>query len=174
MAIGLAIWQYDLVVNRVRPTTRAAAPAELQFKMNNGRLVSVSDDTSKFCVVVFWNSASDRSLALIPEVLEARRLPELDSVFNFYIVSLSDSPEVIRQLIDFDDLSLPFAYEPEGQFLENSPIRTLPLTVIFDSDGKVFSGIEGYGQGEFANKLRDVAVAKRLMGPSDEFRFRVE
>ncbi len=174
LAVGLAFWQYDLVANRVKPTTKTMAPVELQFRMNDGRTVVVPEDTSKFSVVMFWSTSSERSISMIQEVVEARQSPELDSVFDFYVVNIEDSPEEMRQEIDFDNPQLPFGFEPSGQFLSKSPVRTLPLTVVFSSTGSVFAGYEGYSPGELTAKLQMVASARKLLGSSGEFKFRVE
>lgn len=174
LAVGLGFWQYDLIANRIKPTTKTLTPVELQFRMNDGRTVVIPEDTSKFSVVVFWSTSSERSITMIKEVVEASQSQEFDSVFNFYVVNAEDSPEEMRQMIDFDNRQLPFGFEPSGQFLSESPVRTLPLTVVFSSTGSVFAGYEGYSPGELTSRLQMVASARRLLGSSGEFKFRIE
>ncbi len=141
LAAGLAVWQYDLVANRIQPTSKTETAVELQFRMNDGRTVVVPEDTSKSSVVMFWSISSERSISMIQEVVRASQSPELDSVFDFYVVNIQDSPEEIRQVVDFDNTNLPFGFDPDGQYLAKSPVRTLPLTVVFSSSGSVVAGI---------------------------------
>lgn len=111
---------------------------------------------------------------MIQEVVEARQSPELDSVFDFYVVNIEDSPDKMRDFVDFDNPRLPFGFEPSGQYLSKSPVRTLPLTIVFSSTGSVFAGFEGFAPGELTAKLRMVASAKSMLGSSGEFKFRIE
>lgn len=174
LAAGLAVWQYDLVANRIQPTSKTETAVELQFRMNDGRTVVVPEDTSKSSVVMFWSISSERSISMIQEVVRASQSPELDSVFDFYVVNIQDSPEEIRQVVDFDDTTLPFGFAPDGQYLAKSPVRTLPLTVVFSSSGSVVAGYEGYSPGELTAKLQMAASAQKLIGSSGGFKFRVE
>ena len=174
LAIGLAFWQYRLVADREGKIKRTSAPVELQFKMNDGRMVSVTDDTTKYSIVLFWTEDSDRSIAMVRELLQAFESHEYDTIFNFYAVNLNDTPESIRLKVDFDNTSLPFAYDPEGMFLQNYQIRTLPLTVMFTTTGSVFSSLEGYEEGELARQLKNLAQARQYIGPSGEFKFEVK
>ncbi|MGB5106098.1 MAG: thioredoxin fold domain-containing protein [Candidatus Zixiibacteriota bacterium] len=173
LAVGLAIWQYDLVSGRGDKVGRTNAPVELQFTMNDGRTVSLTDDTTKHTIVLFWTEGSERSVAMVREMMEVYESRVYDTVFNFYAVNMNDSPESMRLAVDFDNTSLPFAYDPEGQFLDKYQIRTFPLTVFFSSTGTVFGTIAGYEEGELAGKLESLANSRRYIGPSGEFKFKV-
>lgn len=174
LGIGLAIWQYDLVINRDKPTSKTRSAVDLQFRMNDGRTVTVPEDTSQYSVVVFWGSSSERSIAMISEVVAASENAELDSIYDFYLVNVEDSPEEIRQTVAFDNTDLPFGYNPTGGYLENSPVRSLPVTIIFSPSGAVFAGLEGYSPDELTDKLHKTSTAMRYMDSSGEFKFRIE
>ena len=173
LAIGLGFWQYRLVAGGAAKPRHTIAPVELQFKMNDGRTVSVPNDTTKYSVVVFWTQNSDRSIAMVRELLQAFESHEYDTIFNFYAVNLNDTPESMRLAVEFDNTSLPFAYDAEGMFLARFQIRTLPLTVFFTTTGAVFSTLEGYEEGELKRKLENLVEARKYIGPSGEFKFEV-
>jgi len=174
LGIGLAIWQYDLVINRSKPTSKTRSAVDLQFRMNDGRTVVVPEDTSQYSVVMFWGASSERSMAMISEVVEASQNTELDSLFDFYIVNIENSPDEIRQSVAFDNSELPFGYNPTGDYFDDSPIQTLPVTIIFSPTGAVFAGLEGYSPGALQEKLYSTAAAMKYVGSSGEFKFRIE
>lgn len=174
LGIGLAIWQYDLVINRNKPTSKTRSAVDLQFRMNDGRTVIVPEDTTQYSVVTFWGTSSERSIAMISEIVEASQNADLDSIYDFYIVNVEDSPEAIRQSVDFDNPDLPFGYDPTGEYINNSPIQTLPVTIVFSPTGTVFAGLEGYSPGALEMKLYSTAAAMKYVGSSGEFKFRIE
>jgi thioredoxin-related protein len=174
LAVGLAIWQYDLVANHGERVSRSKMAAELQFTMNDGRVVQLPGDTAKYSVVVFWSLGSERSMGMVREIMEADADTAFDALFDFYAVNLTDSVEAMRQQVDFDNHDLPFGYRAEGLFLSKYQIRSLPLTVVFTGTGAVFNAIEGYEEGALAGQLKSVITARKFLGPSGEFKFHVE
>ncbi len=174
LAVGLGIWQYDLVANHGERVSRSKMSVELQFTMNTGQVVELPGDTAKYSVVLFWSLSSERSMAMIREIMEASADSAFDTVFDFYAVNLTDSVDDMRRQVDFDNPDLPFCYRAEGQFLQKYQIRSLPLTVFFTGTGSVFNAIEGYEEGALAEQLKSLITARKFFGPSGEFKFQIE
>lgn len=176
LAIGLAFWQYDLAMGDRKGAVEVSSSSdfEMEFKLSDGSTVRIPDDTTRLSVVVFWGVSSVRSISLADELMQIAQAHTYDSVFDFYAVNLADSPEIMRRAVDFDNSELPFGYDPSGSFLNSDPIRSLPLTVVFSGTGKLIAKIEGYEEGALVNQLEQYLTARRLLGPSGEFKFRVD
>jgi hypothetical protein len=150
-AILLAVWQYTIVSGDQSSDITAG---QLSFTMNSGAIVSLPvEGSNKYSIVIFWKSESDRSLQLMNEALTLYKEPEFDTLATLYLVNLFDSLAVIRSAIDFDNPDIPFARDPKGIFLNQNPIRSLPVIAVFGADGRPVNVTEGYQEGGFRSVL---------------------
>jgi hypothetical protein len=167
----LVIWQVSITGSKEEVGSGASASG-LSFTTNSGAKITLPDTTDKFTVVIFWKAASERSLQLINEALSVYTKPGFDTLATLYLVNLFDSLSVAQSTVDFDNPDLPFAHSPEGGFLDRNPIRSLPCTAIFATDGSVIEMIEGYQEGKLAEIVTRLEVLNRMTGRQGEFQFK--
>lgn len=168
---ALGIWQYRIVAGKETMVGAPRYKAELRFTMNSGRVVSLPDTSERYNLVMLWSLRSERSLELLAEVSELAQEGGLDTLVNFYLVNLSDSLDAIRATVDFDNILLPFAHSPSGEFMDRYQVRSLPLTILYDSKGNVLELIEGYTPGAVGGKLKQLLRVREMLGPGGTFQF---
>jgi hypothetical protein len=170
-ACALVVWQYTIATSKETRVPQRSGPTEISFTMNNGATVSLPDTSNRYTALVFWRVASDRSLQQLQDAMEARKTADIDTLIDFYFVNLGDSVSEIRNAVNFDDYSVPYACNPTGTFFDRYQIRALPLTLILSADGSVVDGIEGYQQGSIAGALQTIIMLNKTVGRSGQFRF---
>jgi hypothetical protein len=169
-AVLLVIWQVSIVSSK-EGGSRGATATELSFTTNTGATIALPDTTNKYTVVIFWKAGSERSLQMISEALPWCRKPEFDTLATLYLVNLFDSLSVARSAVDFDNPDLPFAYSPQGTFLDRNPVRSLPFTAVFSANGSVVEVIEGYQEGKLAEIVSRLEMLNRMTGEQGELQF---
>ena len=170
-ALGLIYWQFELSASENRSLQKGQVSSEMSFVMNTGTKVSVPSDLNKYSVVIFWRVASQASLKQLDEIIKAPRSNEIDTTFNFYFVNVSDSLDVIRSAVDFENTSIPFARNPSGAFLQRYDLRVFPYIIVLSADGTVMEYVEGYHEGQLNEVLQGILARIKAFGPSGTFKF---
>ena len=116
--IPILYWQYQIVRGKEEKIDQGVGLKELSFKMNSGLKVSLPDESDHFAVIVFWRLDSENSRQEIAEAIHVRDSAAVDTLIDFYFVNLGDSLDLIKRSIDFEDPTIPYAYDPSGSFLD--------------------------------------------------------
>jgi hypothetical protein len=169
-AVLLVIWQGS-IVNSKGGANNSEATSELSFTTNTGATVTLPNADDKYTILIFWKAGSERCLQLITDAESLYQQSEFDTIATLYLINYFDSLPVAQSAVDFDNPDLPFAYAPEGRFLDRNPINSLPCTAILKPDGSVLEIIEGYQENQMKKIALRLEMIKRMTGKQGDFQF---
>ncbi len=171
-AIGLGIWQYQIIRGNGASVAETSSTDELSFKLTDGTTVALPDENSqKYVVVIFWTSQSQRCLSLLADAAKLATSPETDSILQFYFVNPNETSDVVQEIADSLGLGEMAGYDPVGKFMSQASLRALPSTVLFSNTGKVLDNIEGYEKGQLEQRIHRWIRIYNVAGSGGHFKF---
>jgi thiol-disulfide isomerase/thioredoxin len=139
-----------------------ARPVELTGTDLDGKPLDLADLHGKPTVVVVWGAWCVDCRAEAPALVAAAR--RLDGTAGFVGIDVRDaSPEQAKSFVRRFSVPYPSFYSPDGQALLQFPgtlsPRTIPSTVVLDSQGRVAASIIGQipSTTTLVDVVRDVA-----------------
>jgi peroxiredoxin len=123
----------------------------------DGRSVSLADYRGKKLVLVFWatwNNASHPEMVLLDQLYQ--RFHAADSGFDVLGIAVDDDQASLNQFTAGNKIPFPLVLDHNREVTNRYQIRTVPTTLIVNTDGKVSYGSTGFGrdrQGDFARQL---------------------
>jgi peroxiredoxin len=124
----------------------------------DGRPVSLADYRGKKkLVLVFWatwNNSSHPEMTLLDQMYQ--RFHTTDTDFDVLGIAVDDDRAAVKQFASDSKTPFQLILDRNREFTNLYQIRTVPTTMIVDTDGKVSYGSVGFGrdrQGDFARQL---------------------
>ena len=131
---------------------------EFHLTTYDGHTVSLSDYRGKKkLALVFWaswNNGSHPQMLVLGQTYQ--RIHTADSDFDVVAIAVDDDPAAVKQFAVDSKILFPIALDHERAVANAYQIRSVPTTLVIDTDGKVTYGAVGFGrdrQGDLARQL---------------------
>jgi peroxiredoxin len=126
----------------------------------DGRTVSLSDYRGKKKLVLLfwasWNNASHPEMFALSAVYQRSHTSESD--FDIVAISLDDDRAAAQTLVTQSKIPFPVVLDPKRAVTEAYRIRSVPTTLLIDTNGKVAFGTVGFGQSQNPELMRRLGI----------------
>lgn len=133
-----------------------------KFALPNAENQSVSLDTSKPAVVVFWTSWSSHCQKELDTLEELYRQNQADVQFLLINATKYDTEEEARKLLANKSIEKAALFDPDGAVTDDYVIKVYPTGFIIGTDGKIKDRWVGNVTGEeWKAKLQTIEQQKQ-------------
>lgn len=127
--------------------------ADIELTKLDGTLTSISAASKELPLLVslwaVWCQPCKRELPVLQDI--SRQREDL----AILAVNIGDDPETITSFLVENGLSIPVAIDNNGALLEALDAATVPVTVLFDTDGKILWSHLGVVSADQVNEALD-------------------
>ena len=127
--------------------------ADIELTKLDGTLTSISAASQELPLLVslwaVWCQPCKRELPVLQDI--SRQREDLAVL----AVNIGDEPETITSFLAENGLSIPVAIDNNGAFLEALDAATVPVTILFDIDGKILWSHLGVVSADQVNEALD-------------------
>ena len=127
--------------------------ADIELTKLDGTLTSISAASLELPLLVslwaVWCQPCKRELPVLQDI--SRQREDL----AILAVNIGDDPETITSFLVENGLSIPVAIDNNGALLEALDAATVPVTVLFDTDGKILWSHLGVVSADQVNEALD-------------------
>jgi peroxiredoxin/predicted negative regulator of RcsB-dependent stress response len=138
---------------------------EFSLKSIENKTISLNKYRGKIVVLIYWRTGQERSIRALRDGQDVFMSYGKKGVVVIGLTAESDKVDVIKKIIDENNIQFPVVLDPDRQVYGNYGIRVYPTTVLIDKEGKLVYDLPGHAV-TYKNALE--GHLKYLLGEIDE------